>query len=253
MMSVSNIFLLDPTPSARITQLYDLLELYSHGEPATNTLFVMGRPPMAVLDGEQSTELLLIDPPGDAATRFQLDGKVAVLFTGTAADVDLPVIDTQPGGVAHLRIGDHFIDVYSQTDGNVIFLPTLGILCGGSYGSDVALPALAPASDGSEELETLRLLARLLKQRPLQFYIPQQGTTCIDAMQVMERLAADVAYLHGLRRVIPKALERGDALETVEIMAESLLPRDRSSAPAAAAHERNVRLLMELLSQATAD
>ncbi len=60
---------------------------------------------------------------------------------------------------------------------------------------------------------------------------------------VMERLAGDVAYLHGLRRVIPGLIKRGEPLETIEVVAESLLPDDRRSEVAQRIHDDNVQAL----------
>ena len=60
---------------------------------------------------------------------------------------------------------------------------------------------------------------------------------------MMQRLAADVGYLNSLRRVIPQALQQGDAVETIEVMAQALLPKQRSSSACQAVHERNVERL----------
>ncbi|MEZ4712402.1 MAG: hypothetical protein R3A44_34755 [Caldilineaceae bacterium] len=103
---------------------------------------------------------------------------------------------------------------------------------------------MAPNSDGSAELETLRLLARLVKQRPLQLYIPQVGALCEDGVEVMRRLAADVAYVHGLRRVIPALAQRNDGLEHALEMADSLLPEGRRSAFARQCHQTNVQNML---------
>jgi hypothetical protein len=249
-MSVSNIFLSDPqaTPTVRIAQLYPLLELFSEHEPPVNTLFIMAQAPLAGLPGIDTgaqDQLLLVDPPEDATTRFRLEGNVAAVFTGAPRSMGLPLLEMAPGGVAHVRIGDHFLDIYAQAVGAVICLPAVGVICSGAFGSDVTLPHIVPGSDGGEELGALRLLARLLKERPLQFFIPSVGAPADDTVVVMERLAADVAYLHGLRRVIPAALARGEALETVENLADSLLPAARDNGPARAVHSANVRLLLE--------
>jgi hypothetical protein len=61
----------------------------------------------------------------------------------------------------------------------------------------------------------------------------------------MERLAGDVAYLHGLRRVIPPLVQRGEALETVERISDSLLPAHCQSPRGVAIHEQNVQRLVE--------
>ena len=51
-----------------------------------------------------------------------------------------------------------------------------------------------------------------------------------DKLAVMERLAADVAYLHGLRRVVPALVQRGEHWEMIEAVGESLLPAVMQSA-----------------------
>ncbi len=193
-----------------------------------------------------SEQLLLIDPPPDAQSIFQLNGDVAALFTGEISagdDAGLPRVQTVADGIAHLRIGDHFLDVYSQTSSAVVHFPALGILCGGAYGSDSLLPCIADGSDGNEELEALRLLASLLKRQHFQLFIPRNGSTSSDRMAVMERLAADVGYLNSLRRLIPQALQQGDVVETIEVAAQALLPKYRNSPVCQAVHERNVERL----------
>lgn len=239
-----NINLLDAAGgnAPKIQQLYPGLELYSSGDPPSHTLFVLGRPPLAVLAGE-GEQLLLIDPPADARQRFRLPAHVATLFTGPTQEIGLPQVQTMPGGVAHIRIGEHLLDIYSQSASNVVHLPTLGILCGGAFGSDATLPQLAPNSDGSEELDTLRLLARLVKGSHLQLYIPSMGGVSTEPTQVMTRLANDVAYLHSLRRVALGLAKRGDDLEVVQQLIESLLPGERRSALCRSVQETNVQRL----------
>src|SRR5262249_50977149 len=149
---------------------------------------------------QNEDQLLIIDPPADVSQRFRLGNQVAALYTSEVELSTIPMLQTVAGGIAHLRIGEHFLDVYSQQHGAVIHLPALGLICGGEFGSDSTVPRLAPASDGSDELETLRLLARLVKQSRLAFYIPHIGAESSDKIVVMERLASDVAYLHALRR-----------------------------------------------------
>lgn len=239
--------LLDPAaPGPRITQLYAHLELFSEGDPPANALFVMGRDgiptPEALLGRSQ---LLVIDPPDDLITRFRLEDDAAVLFTGAARSIGLPVVQTIPGGVAHLRVGDHFLDIYAQENAAVVHIPPLGIIVGGGFGSDCLPPVVGMASSGAAELDTLRLLARLLKSGAFQLYIPAGGSTCSDRIAVMERFAADVTYLHGLRRVIPPLIQRGEPLETVERITDSLLPAYCVSARAATIHEQNVLMLVE--------
>ena len=244
----SPIPLLDPSAAAgpRIIQLYDQLELLSEGEPPANTLFIMGRdgiPTPEKLLGR--TQLLVIDPPDDLIDRFRLEDDAAVLFTSAPRTVGLPVVQTLAGGVGHLRIGDHFLDIYAQAGSVVVHLPALGIILGGSFGSDSLPPLLSVNSSGAGELETLRLLARLLKARNFQMYIPAGGATSAERTQVMERLAGDVAYLHSLRRVIPPLVQRGEALETVERVTDSLLPGHCRSPRGVAIHEHNVQTLVE--------
>jgi hypothetical protein len=113
----SPIPLLDPSAAAgpRITQLYAHLELLSEGEPPANTLFIMGRDGIPTPDALLGrSQLLVVDPPDDLITRFRLEDDAAVLFTGAPRSVGLPVVQTMAGGVAHLRIGDHFLDIYAQ-------------------------------------------------------------------------------------------------------------------------------------------
>lgn len=221
----------------KITQLYPRLELLSEGEPSRHTLFVMAR-----LLGTPD-RLLLIDPPADVTERFSLGEENAVLFTGAAVETGLSALQTQPGGVAHISIGEHLLDVYSQRTDTVVHFPALGLLCGGAYGSDLSLPHLAPGSNGDDEIETLRLLAQLVKQRRVDLYVPHTGSLCNDRVEVMGRLAADVSYLHGLRRVIPGAVQRGEALERVEQLTDTLLPEKRRSAHCRRIHEENVERL----------
>jgi hypothetical protein len=233
----------------RILQLYQDLELFSEGDPPANAIFVLGRTVGVVPDqvGLWRDQLLVIDPPHDLETRFRLDGDVAVLFT--AADEPAVAgggparVQTMAGGVAHIRIGEHFLDVYSQRAGAIVHLPAIGMLLGGVYGSDAVPPRLAAGSDGEEELETLRLIARILKSSHFQLFAPRVGTLVQDKLQVMERLAADVAYLHGLRRVIPALVQRGESFDLVETVGESLLPGHLQTDAAKAVHAGNLRVL----------
>ncbi|MDE0464588.1 MAG: hypothetical protein OXH93_19375, partial [Caldilineaceae bacterium] len=59
----------------KISQLYDQLEMYSEGDPPSHSLFVLAR-----LLGSPD-RLLIIDPPDDAATRFDVAEETAALFT----------------------------------------------------------------------------------------------------------------------------------------------------------------------------
>jgi len=248
-MLTSNIVFTDPTDQkfTKIIQLFEHLELFSEGEPAQHTLFILGRTPLAQLGASQPPleQLLLIDPPPDVRQRFKLEGDVAVLATGAPLDVGLPQLQTVAGGVAHLRVGEHFLDIYTQSQGAVVHLPALGILCGGLFGSDAALPRLASGSTGDEELDTLRLLARLVKQSRLQLYIPQRGALSSNQTEIMQRLAQDVAYLHTLRRIVPALVQRGGALTALLQLADSLLPEERRSPHCQETHLVNLQTLYE--------
>jgi hypothetical protein len=125
----------------------------------------------------------------------------------------------------------------------VVYLPAVGVLLSGEYGSNALPPRIVAGSDGSDELETLRLLARLIRQNNFQLCVPYAGEPMRDKVAVMARLAADVAYLHGLRRVIPALLTRGEPLETIERTTDSLLPGDRQSEKAWAVHAHNLSVL----------
>lgn len=233
--------------TAKITQLFAHLELFSDGEPPAHTLFVQGQPTLAEHNPLQppQEQLLLIDPPADVATRFRLPTETAVLFTGAPTAVGVTQLQTKPGGVAHLRIGQHFLDLYSQVESAVVYLPAVGIVCGGAFGSDVLLPTVAVASLGDQELETLRLLAQLVKQRRFQLYIPQVGQLSSSPVEMMERLAADVAYLHGIRRVVLPIAQQGEPFATIEAVAGSLLPAARCSAAGNTHHLINLRRLYD--------
>lgn len=232
-------------PSAKITQLFARLELFSAGEPPSHTLFVQGEPNLAEHNPLQPAQeqLLLIDPPVDVADRFRLPTQTAVLFTGEPTAVGLSLLETKPGGVAHLRIGEHFLDLYSQVGSAVVYLPALGIICGGSFGSDAILPAVAAGSTGDQELATLRLLAQLVKQRRFQLYMPRIGTLSRSPVEMMERLAADVAYLHGLRRVVLPIAQQHEPFTQIEAVAASLLPAARRSLVCQEQHQTNLRHL----------
>lgn len=239
-------------PSAQITQLFARLELFSAGEPPSHTLFVQGEPNLAEHNPLQPAQeqLLLIDPPADVTERFRLPTQTAVLFTGKPAAVALSLLETKPDGVAHLRIGEHFLDLYSQVGSAVVYLPALGIVCGGSFGSDAILPAVAPGSTGDQELTTLRLLAQLVKQRRFQLYIPRIGALSSSPVEMMERLAADVAYLHGLRRVALPIAQQGEPFAQIEAVAASLLPATRRTP---VCQIQNMTNLQHLFSHITAN
>ncbi len=221
----------------KITQLFDQLELYSEGDPPRHSLFVLARL-LGSLD-----KLLIIDPPADVSARFGVAEETAVLFTGAAQDVGLPRVQTRPEGVAHINVGQHLLDIYSQQHANLVYFPAMGVLCGGTFGSDLALPELAAGSDGEDEIESLRLLARLLKGRRLQLYIPRIGSASSDKVEVMGRLAADVSYLHGLRRAVSQAAtERAFWMQSQQIAA-ALLPENRCTPATVVTHRQNIERL----------
>jgi hypothetical protein len=222
-----------------ITQLYPTIELYSDGEPPQHTIFVLGKGLPAPLGA--GDELLLVDPPDDAPTRFSLPERTAALFTGTPTEASIALLQTQSGGVAHVRIGDHYLDIYAQQGSTVVHIPAVGILCGGTFGSNQVPPRVAPGSDGQEELDALRLLARLVRDRRVQLYIPRQGALVHDRTQMMERLADDVAYIHGLRRVIPMLAKDGQGLNAGLAMADTLLPAGRHSPASRAVNAANIQ------------
>jgi len=225
----------------QILQLFQNLELFSEGEPTCNSLFVLGQ--SEEQSGIARRQLLIVDPPEDIAERFRLEDDVAVIYTGGPVRAALPQVELAPGGTAHVRVGEHFLDVYAQQVGAVLYLPAVGVLMSGDYASDALPPRILPGSDGSEELETLRLLARLIKSDNFQLCVPRVGATVREKPAVMERLAADVAYLHGLRRVIPGLIRRGEPLEKIEIVAESLLPTAWNSEEGRRIHDANVQAL----------
>jgi hypothetical protein len=61
----------------------------------------------------------------------------------------------------------------------------------------------------------------------------------------MERLAADVAYLQALRRVVTPLALRGESMEAVSDLAESVLPRDRRTPLGIATHNENVNAMAQ--------
>lgn len=240
---------LSQAEQGKITQLYRYLELYSEGSPPRHSLFIFAPAAGPIKLGSSASsedQLLIVDPPADISQRFKLGNQTAALLTSTAeATTPIALVQTVPGGVAHLRIGEHFLDVYSQRYGAVVHLPALGVICGGEFGSDQTVPRLAAASDGSDELEALRLLARLLKQHRLAFYIPRVGSEIVDKYVAMGKLAEDVGYINNLRRVITPLALRGESMEAVNDVAESLLPRERRTPLGLATHNHNVNSLAQ--------
>ena len=248
MTQISNITLQTPGEAgAKITQLFRHLELFTEGDPPRHSLFIFAPAagPLPLGDAAPQDQLLVVDPPHDLTARFNLPVQTAVLYTGPAEPVGVPAVQTMPGGVAHLRVGDHFLDVYSQRESAVIHLPAVGMILGGDVGSDQTVPRVAAGSDGSAELETLRLVARLLKNHRLALFIPRIGTRAEDKLEVMERMAADVEYLHTLRRVVAPLAAQGEPLEAVQRAAESILPVNRRSSAGWEAHRANVTSLVQ--------
>jgi hypothetical protein len=66
-------------------------------------------------------------------------------------------------------------------------------------------------------------------------------------MTMMTRLADDVAYLHGLRRMVSAAVARGENLAQIEEAAKSLLPAQWATPAGRAVHGGNLRVLAEAL------
>lgn len=235
------------TAPPKVTQLYERVELYTAGEPPQNTLFILGGPqssgalqsqlPLSLSDplDQDSDELLLIDPPEDAAERFQLDGRVAALHTVSGARGSLPQIRTEAGGIAHIRIGEHFLDIYSFRGSNVVHVPALGMICSGPWGSDTVLPLITEGSFARDELDILKLLASLIKSRHFQLLIPSRGTVAQELVSALRRLAEDVDYIHSMRRVVQAMVSRGNELEAILALSDSLLPR-RAPTPLSEEH-----------------
>lgn len=242
----------------RVIQLYEEIELYVAGEPVQNTLFILGpknepstTSPIyfALEETDQALqvtdELLLIDPPQDAVTRFRLEGQLATVYTSSSGSqsANLPILETRPGGVAHIKIGQHFLDLYCQLGHTVVHLPAIGVICSGEFGSDVALPLLADGSDGEDELDSLRLLASLAKSTHFQLIIPRFGSLETDSLRAMRRLADDVSYIHALRRIISTAKADNANLATVLSLCDSVLPTARADDNCEERHLLNVQTL----------
>ena len=234
----------------RILQLYQDLELFSEGDPPANALFVLGRSLGVVPDqaGLWRDQLLIVDPPPNLEARFRLEGDVAVLYTTEETGrQDAPGgfarVQTMAGGVAHIRIGEQFLDIYSQRARRRRSPARYRRAVRRCVRQRRCATAPGRGLDGEEELDTLRLIARILKGHHFQLYIPYLGAMVQDKLAVMERLAADVAYLHGLRRVIPALVARGESWEMIETVGESLLPAAMQSPAAKAVHTANLRTL----------
>ncbi|OUC06391.1 hypothetical protein RY27_21305 [Litorilinea aerophila] len=79
-----------------------------------------------------------------------------------------------------------------------------------------------------------------MKGHRLQIYVPRTGDLGTDKFQVMQRLAADVAYLHGLRRVVSAAVSRGEDPGAIQALAVTLLPTSWQTPQGQQVHARNV-------------
>ncbi len=186
---------------AEIQRLFPGIELYSAGDPPAHTLFVLGRglaPPLGAGD-----ELLLIDPPADCSG-FALPERTAALWTQPDAEsVAAPGvarIQTRPGGVAHIRVADHLLDLYTFAGVTLVHLPALHLLCSGPFGSGETLAQARAVDDPSAALEALRLAARLVREGRVQLLIPAHGALAHGSLAAMERLADDVAGLRPIEK-----------------------------------------------------
>ena len=59
--------------------------------------------------------------------------RTAAIQTDAMPAAAISPLETQSGGIAHVRIGDHLLDIYAQQGATVVHIPALGILCGGSW------------------------------------------------------------------------------------------------------------------------
>lgn len=240
----------DAPPHIEILQLYQDLELLRLGQPPRHVLFILGR-----MAGDVHNRLLLLDPPPNLAEDFRIQEEAAALYTRTpdadAATLPVPRLGTRAGGTAHIRLGEHFLDIYTQQYYSIVHFPALGITYSGEFGSDVALPRLAEGDDGEDALETARVLAALVKARPVNLLVPRMGELEQSVVPIMERLAADVAYLHNLRRIAPalppqntEAAEESES--SLDELAATLLPSGRRTETAQRINRNNVRRLAAL-------
>jgi hypothetical protein len=165
-------------------------------------------------------------------------------------------VELQPGGVAHIRLGEHLLDIYAQQGGALVHLPELGLLCSGELASNRLPPRLAPGSDGAAELDALRLCARLVREGRVRMLIPHVGDLVEAPTAMMERLADDVAYIHALRRSMQAALAQlaesktgpgqmasGQAEGAPLNGADAHLPSGRSDAASRAVHAANLHTM----------
>lgn len=191
-------------------------------------------------------ELLLIDPPADTS-HFVLPERTAVLFTNGAADRPAPAgtarVETRPGGTAHIRVGEHLMDLHTLGFHTLVHLPAAALLCSGTFGSRALPPRLTPGSDARDEIEALRLAARLVREGRVRLLIPHAGEPEQDPVAMMERLADDLSYIHALRRDA-YSLDGTDG--TVGASAASL-PAARLAGEGREIHAANVRVLRDFL------
>lgn len=225
-----------------IARLYPSIELYSEGDPALNTLFVLGHTQSGPPGIE---EMLLVDPPEDVARRFRLPERSAAAFTGAPVDTGLPAVAHSDDGERHVRFGEKLVDLYFHEHGALILLPELGILCCGMMGSDVLPPVVGPGSDGQAELDALRIAARLMRTSGVQLLIPRCGEPVSGRPAIGERLANDVAYLHGLRRTLLPLRAHPPEVEDVKGLAAALLPEPWTTSYARQVHAANVRSMLQ--------
>ena len=68
-------------------------------------------------------------------------------------------------------------------------------------------------------------------------------------MEVMQRLAGDVEYLHAVRRVVTPLARQGESLEAIMHLAESTLPSARRTPVGWAAHRANISSLVQTAGQ----
>ncbi len=185
-------------------------------------------------------ELLLVDPPEDVRNRFTLPDRVVAVSTTGAAPAGLTTLDSQPGGVAHLRIGEHLVDLHTFANRTVVHLPAVGLLCAGEFGQHDLPPRLQHGESGEEELAVLRLLARIVRERRIQLFLPHTGEPVGDILQVMSALAEDVGYIHSLRRNVNAIARSRDGLNAALAVADSLLPPHWSTPQAKVINADNI-------------
>lgn len=223
---------------SKITQLYPNLELFTDGDPTRNTLFVLGpglAPPLGSGD-----ELFLIDPPDDVRTRFTLPERVVAVATTGEALAGIATLERQADGVAHLRVGEHLVDLHTFERRTVAHLPAVGLLCSGEFGQILLPPRILLGSNGDEELAVLRLLARIVRERRVQLLLPRHGDPRSDIMQTMSALAEDVSYIHSVRRAVNAIARSRDGLNAALAIADSLLPPHWNTPAARALNAANV-------------